>query len=159
MSTAQRAAEFFAQWGTSFEGMCDAFRATFAEDCVWEQRPLAVTTGPHEAIRFLRIARAALGLATVEVDVRRLASHGNVVHTERIDYLRRADGTLIAAAPVAGILEFDGDRVVRWREYFDAPGFVRQACASGAAQLARTAYARVTATGRRAYRAPAFRAR
>jgi limonene-1,2-epoxide hydrolase len=147
VSTEQRAAAFFARWGTSFEAMCDAFRETFAEDCVWEQRPMAVTTGPAEAIRFLRLARAGLGLATVDVELRRVAVDGQVVHTERIDYLRRADGTLIAAAPVAGVLEFDGERIVRWREYFDPVGFSRQACASALSRGARSVSRRLTGRG------------
>jgi limonene-1,2-epoxide hydrolase len=149
VSSEQLAVEFFAQWGTSFEGMCEAFRASFAEDCLWEQRPLAVTTGPDEALRFLRIARTALGLATVDVELLRVAGDGQVVHTERIDYLRRADGTLIAAAPVAGVLEFDGERIVRWREYFDAVGFVRQAGTRGLSHLSRTAYGRLARSARR----------
>lgn len=143
MSTEQRTHEFFAQWGTSFDGMCRAFRATFADDCVWEQRPMAVTTGPDEAVRFLKTARAGLGLATVDVELLRVAVDGPVVHTERIDYLRRADGTLIAAAPVAGVLEFEGERIVRWREYFDATGFVRQAGASTLSHLVRKVFARM----------------
>jgi limonene-1,2-epoxide hydrolase len=104
---------------------------------------VAVTTGIEEALRFLRMSRTALGLATVDVELRRVACAGDIVHTERIDYLRRADGTLIAAAPVAGVLEFDGDRVVRWREYFDAVGFVRQAGASSVSHLARQAVDRI----------------
>jgi limonene-1,2-epoxide hydrolase len=148
MSTEQRAVDFFAAWGTSFDAMCDAFRATMADDCVWEQRPIAVTTGIDQALRFIKLSRATLGLATVDVELLRVASVGDVVHTERIDYLRRADGTLIAAAPVAGVLEFDGDRIVHWREYFDAVGFVRQAGASSAVHVTRAAYGRLARSAR-----------
>jgi limonene-1,2-epoxide hydrolase len=132
----RQAVEFFSAWGTSFDGMCDAFRANLADQCVWDQRPVARTTGIVPALRFLKVSRAALGLATVDVEMRHVAAVGNVVHTERIDELRRADGSLIAAAPVAGVLEFEGGRIVRWREYFDAVGFVRQTCVSSLSRLA-----------------------
>ena len=120
----QQVVDFFAQWSESFEAMCDSFVELLAEDCVWDQRPIPRLSGPSRAVRFLTIARRALGLMTVDVEILRLASEGDVVHVERVDRLRRADGSLIAAAPVAGVLEFSGVRIVRWREYFDAAGFM-----------------------------------
>jgi limonene-1,2-epoxide hydrolase len=133
----QQVVDFFARWSESFEAMCDSFVELLAEDCVWDQRPIPRLTGPGRAVRFLTMARRALGLMTVDVEILRLASEGDVVHVERVDRLRRADGSLIVAAPVAGVLEFSGDRVVRWREYFDAAGFVARTLASSSAYLAR----------------------
>src|ERR1700761_6123338 len=52
-------------------------------------------------------------------DQRPIPPRGQIVHVQRVDRLRRADGSLIVAAPVAGVLEFRGERVVAWREYFD----------------------------------------
>ncbi|MEA2346768.1 MAG: limonene,2-epoxide hydrolase [Thermoleophilaceae bacterium] len=123
----QRTIEFFERWGVSFEEMEASFRETFAPACVWEQRPMAVTTGPDEAVRFLRRARTALGVETVEVDLRNISATGGIVHTERMDHLRRADGGLIVSAPVAGVLEWQDGRIVSWREYFDSASFVGRA--------------------------------
>lgn len=127
MTDEQRAVAFFEQWGVSYEAMTAAFREVFTSDCLWEQRPLAVTTGPDEAVRFLRRAKLAMGLETVDVDIRNITSRGGIVHTERVDHLRRADGRLIVSAPVAGILEWDGGRIVTWREYYDSATFVGRA--------------------------------
>jgi limonene-1,2-epoxide hydrolase len=143
MSHEQRTVDFFANWSTSFDGMCDAFREHLADRCEWDQRPVAVTHGIDEAIRFLTVSRRTLGLATVDVEMLHVASAGDVVHTERIDHLRRADGGLIASAPVAGILEFEGDRIVAWREHFDPVGFAWQASGSGLAHVMRIASRRV----------------
>ena len=46
MTDEQRTVAFFEQWGVSYEAMTAAFREVFASECLWEQRPLAVTTRP-----------------------------------------------------------------------------------------------------------------
>jgi limonene-1,2-epoxide hydrolase len=148
----QRVLEFFASWSESFEAFCASFERMLADDCVWDQRPIPRLTGPGAAVRFLRLAHATLGLATCDVEILHVASAGELVHVERVDRLRRRDGSLIAAAPVAGVLTFRGNQVVRWREYFDSAGFVGQALATsalhGAGRLARLA----PAAGRRSPR-------
>ncbi|HEY1967410.1 MAG TPA: limonene-1,2-epoxide hydrolase family protein [Pseudonocardia sp.] len=131
--------EFFASWAGSFDAMCAAFRARFGPDCDWDQRPMVRTTGPEAAVRFLERTRALGGLDTIGVDLLSLAVTGNTVHTERVDHLRRADGSLIASAPVAGVLTLRDDRIVRWREYFDPTGLAFQALTSGAVAVTRSA--------------------
>src|ERR1700744_127082 len=150
----QRVIEFFTSWSESFEACCDSF-ALLTEDCVWDQRPIPRLIGPRQAGRFLQGARAALGLGTIDVEILHIASAGQIVHVQRVDRLRRADGSLIAAAPVAGVLEFHGERVVAWREYFDLAEFLIQTLATSclhvvrrSAQLAHTtAMAAVRRTG------------
>jgi limonene-1,2-epoxide hydrolase len=132
----QRVIEFFTSWGESFEALCDSF-ALLAEDCVWDQRPIPRLIGPRQAVRFLKLARATLGLVTIDVEILHVASAGEIVHVQRVDRLRRADGSLIVAAPVAGVLEFRGERVVAWREYFDAAEFLIRALATSCLYLAR----------------------
>lgn len=134
--------EFFARWAVSFEEMCASFRDVFGPACVWDQRPMARTNGPDEALRFLRLARRGLGLATIDVRMLGLAAAGNTVHTERIDHLRRADGGVIASAPVAGVLTFADGELVHWREYFDPAGLAVHAVGSGLRAAARRLAAR-----------------
>jgi len=132
----QQVVEFFARWGRSFDELCGSFEDLLAEDCVWDQRPIPALTGPQAAIRFLKISRRAIGLETIDVEIVRIASMHNVVHVERIDRLRRADGSLIAKAPVAGVLTFAEGRVTHWREYFDSAEFVAQALVTSTRHLA-----------------------
>src|ERR1700757_5060637 len=108
MPPEQQALDFFAAWGRSFDDMCDAFRRTLAPDAVWDQRPIPKITGPDAAIRFLDLSRRTLGLQTIDVEILRSAGSGNVVFAERVDHLRRRDGSEIAAAAVTGVLEFRG---------------------------------------------------
>ena len=135
----QRTLAFFEQWSVSYDAMAASFHETFTPGCVWEQRPLAVTTGPVEAVRFLHRAKLGMGLETVHVDIRNITNAGGIVFTERVDHLRRRDGGLIVSAPVAGILEWHDGRIVAWREYFDSASFVGRALPrllTGAAQRA-----------------------
>jgi limonene-1,2-epoxide hydrolase len=118
---------FFARWGESFDAVCASFQELLAEDCIWDQRPIPRLTGPRQAVRFLKVCRNTLGLDTIDVEILHIATQGDVVHVERIDRLRRADGSVIASAPVAGVLQFSGDRVVHWREYYDSAEFLAQA--------------------------------
>ena len=126
-SDRQRTIGFFKRWGVSYDEMAASFHDTFAPDCLWEQRPLAVTRGPAEAVQFLHRARIAMGIETVEVDLRNITASRGIVFTERIDHLRRADGGLIVSAPVAGVLEWEDGKLVAWREYFDAASFAGRA--------------------------------
>jgi limonene-1,2-epoxide hydrolase len=120
---------FFTAWGESFDAMCASF-GLLAAECVWDQRPIPKLTGPAQAVRFLQIAHRVLGLATIDVEILSIASKNDVVHTARVDRLRRADGTLIAAAPVAGVLTFGAGKITHWREYFDATDLLAQTVAT-----------------------------
>jgi limonene-1,2-epoxide hydrolase len=134
---------FFGRWAVTFDEMCRSFESTLSHDCVWDQRPLARTVGPGEAVRFLERSRTFMALDTIEVELLSLAVNQNVVHTARIDHLRRADGSVLASAAVAGVLKVEGDQVIEWREYFDPTNLAFQAVGSGVRSVARAARDRV----------------
>ena len=125
---------FFERWALSFEETCAAFEETFAEDCLWDQKPMTVTTGPQEAVRFLRRTRSLMGLERIEVELLSIAAGGGVVHTQRIDRLYTRSGALLAQAPVAGVLHLHDERITQWKEYFDAGSFVANALHQGLRQ-------------------------
>lgn len=119
----RRLSAFFASWGTSHEDLIASFDL-LADECQWIQRPIPTLVGPRAARRFLTLARYTMGLATIDVEVLHMAENRHAVFIERIDHLRRADGSLIAAAPVTGVIDFDGVQITRWREYFDSLEFI-----------------------------------
>jgi limonene-1,2-epoxide hydrolase len=127
-----RTSAFFASWGTSFDGMVDGFQAELAPDCDWDQRPMIRTRSRESAIRFLKVCHHALALDHVDVELLSIAVVGNTVHSQRIDHLVRTDGSLIASAPVAGVLTYADDQVVAWKEYFDPITFGARAAFSSA---------------------------
>jgi limonene-1,2-epoxide hydrolase len=54
-----------------------------------------------------------------EFEVVHLAASGNVVLTERIDYVGPGGGAPIAPVPVMGRFEVEDERIIRWYDYFD----------------------------------------
>ena len=122
MSAANRASveEFFAAWRVSFDALLDSFDRHLADDARWEQSALPTTRTKAEALELLKAFRDQIELGAIDVDLANVAVDGSVVLTERVDHLRRDDGSLIASFPVMGTLEFDGDgKIAVWREVFD----------------------------------------
>jgi limonene-1,2-epoxide hydrolase len=139
MDTGKQVTEFFARWGVSHEEMLAAFREEFGPDTVWDQRPIPRITGPDRAVKFLSLCRQTMGLVTIDVEILKLAVDGDTVLTERIDTLRRADGSVIASVTLAGILTYRDGQLVYWREYFDAGTFVAKTIAGLVSSLVRKA--------------------
>jgi limonene-1,2-epoxide hydrolase len=52
-----------------------------------------------------------------------LSGAGNRVHAERLDHFCARDGTILLTVRALGVLEIEGSRIVRWRDYFDTAGF------------------------------------
>ena len=144
MTNEQRTLAFFARWGVSYGEMTASFREAFAPECLWEQRPLAVTRGLDEAVRFLNRAKLGMGLRTVDVEIRTISSSGCVIFTERVDHLRGTDGALIVSAPVVGVMEWRDGQIAAWREYFDSASFVARALPRLVTRAARRATRRST---------------
>lgn len=127
---------FFERWAVSFEETCAAFEETFSADCLWDQKPMTVTTGPEQAVRFLRRTRSLTGLERIEVELLSIVAAGGVVHTQRVDRLYTRSGALLAQAPVAGVLHLSDGRITQWKEYFDAGSFVADTLRQGLRRIA-----------------------
>ena len=113
--------DFFGAWAS---GDTDRVLSFFADDGVYHNIPVDPLTG-HEAIRGM-IEMFTTGLTVVEFKVLNMLSDGPQVMTERVDIFRKDDGGLVEL-PVMGILEFEGDKITSWREYFDLNQFMTQA--------------------------------
>jgi limonene-1,2-epoxide hydrolase len=105
-------------WAEGAGPMVDSVRKYFADDCVWENPGLPTTTGVEEAVQ-LAASLVEFGMVSVDVEFRNVASVGNVVFTERIDWLIRPDGTRFCA-PVVGVTEYRDGKITAWREYADS---------------------------------------
>jgi limonene-1,2-epoxide hydrolase len=113
---------FFDQWGRDYGQLHASYGAFFTDECVWENSGFPTCTGPVEAVEvMLEPAHEELGLETIKVDIEKISADGDIVWSERVDHLLRADGTVIASVPLVGVMVFaDNGRVRRWREYFDS---------------------------------------
>ena len=61
-----------------------------------------------------------MGFSSMTVEFRNVAAAGDVVFTERIDWMVRPDGALVGPFPVVGVTEFREGKISAWREYFDS---------------------------------------
>lgn len=96
-----------------------AIQEWFTPSTIWVNEGVAITTGIDEAIAFIDALEKTSLIATVRFEMLAIAADGNRVLTERLERFELADGSEIGAAKVMGILEFDGDRITAWRDYFD----------------------------------------
>lgn len=106
-------------WGEGLEAGVAATREHFADNCVWEQTGLPTTTGPEEAAQ-LMLSMETMGFSSIDVEFRNVVASGDVVCTERVDWLVRPDGSRAGPFPVVGVTEFRDGKISAWREYFDS---------------------------------------
>lgn len=102
----------------------DAVVEFFTEDGIYHNIPVDPMVG-HEAIRMM-IDGFVAGLKIVEFRIDNMVSKGPMVVTERVDIFEKPDGGEVSL-PVLGIFEFEGDKIAKWREYFDLNQFMAQA--------------------------------
>lgn len=95
----------------------------FTPDGVYHNIPVDPMVG-HEAIRMM-IDGFTAGLKIIEFRIDNMVSKGPMVVTERVDIFEKPDGGQVSL-PVLGIFEFEGDRIAKWREYFDLNQFMAQ---------------------------------
>jgi limonene-1,2-epoxide hydrolase len=106
-------------WGEGIEAGQEAMRLHLTADCPWEQAGLPTTTGGDEAAQFFG-SMAAMGFSGMAVEFRHVAAAGDVVFSERVDWMLRADGSRIGPWPVVGVTEFRDGKISAWREYYDS---------------------------------------
>ena len=96
----------------------DRVVASFTDDGVYHNIPVDPLVG-HDAIRAMVDGFTnGMGLKVVVFRIDKMLSDGPVVVTERVDIFEKADGSHVEL-PVLGIFEFEGEKIAKWREYFD----------------------------------------
>jgi len=114
--------EFFEATVATPEGFWSSFGAYFNEGTIWENVGVAQTIGPEEAMNFARTFPVRFHHMRIEDLV--LSGEGNRVYAERVDHFCGEDGTIILTVRALGVLEIEGGKIARWRDYFDTAGFL-----------------------------------
>ncbi|TBY80814.1 limonene-1,2-epoxide hydrolase family protein [Rhizobium leguminosarum] len=113
--------EFFDATVATPDGFWNSFDAYFTETTVWENVGVATTVGPVEARNFARAFPVKFDHFRVEDLI--LSGAGDRVYAERLDHFCRTDGSIILTVRALGVLEIEGRKIARWRDYFDTAGF------------------------------------
>jgi len=120
MSNTDKVRDFIAKWESrDVEGIM----AAFSDDPFYHNIPMEPLTS-KAAIRGF-IEPFLTPVTGVEWTVHFIAEDAaGVVLTERVDAFEFGDKRI--ALPVMGTFEFDGDKIARWRDYFDLREFENQ---------------------------------
>ncbi|MEO5319978.1 limonene-1,2-epoxide hydrolase family protein [Arthrobacter sp. CC3] len=104
--------EFFEHWE---ERDIEAIVGYFAADGSYIDMPLPPRRGTDAIRAYLT---EIFGAFTVKIETLAMASRGETVFTERIDYLIR-DGHPTVDLPVTGVMEIRDGKIAAWRDYLD----------------------------------------
>ncbi|MBM4227236.1 MAG: hypothetical protein FJ164_05775 [Gammaproteobacteria bacterium] len=124
MDTLETARAFMASWVIpgNFER---SFREYMTADCAYENVGLSRTSGPDEALAFFAGFSQQVPFVAIDMDILSIAVAGDAVLTERIDYLKDAQGTTLLTIPLMGIMKIRDGKVSEWRDHFDTAPFAR----------------------------------
>jgi limonene-1,2-epoxide hydrolase len=109
---------FCAAWP---ERSIDKLLQYFTDDALYHNMPMEPVTG-KDGIR--EVLNLFIPAEDVEADILHLATHGNLVFTERID--RMTIGGKKVVLPCAGVFEIRDGKIAAWRDYFDLATWQRQ---------------------------------
>lgn len=123
MTNTERVMEFINKWDRRD---VDGIVATFAEDPFYHNVPMDPLTSKQSIREFVE---PFLSQTTrVEWQVLFIAEDENgIVLTERVDIFEFGDKRV--SVPIMGTFEFEGDKLKRWRDYFDLGDFETQMAA------------------------------
>ncbi|MEM6580055.1 MAG: limonene-1,2-epoxide hydrolase family protein [Pseudomonadota bacterium] len=123
MTNSERVMAFIGKWE---DRDVDGIVATFADTPYYHNVPMEPLTTKDSIREFIE---GFMGTVTaVKWDVLTIAeTDQGVVMTERVDRFEFGDKSI--DLPLMGTFEFEGDKLVRWLDYFDLGDFERQMAA------------------------------
>ncbi|MDH6291237.1 limonene-1,2-epoxide hydrolase family protein [Rhodococcus opacus] len=111
--------DVLAMWAHGLESTKDSWRQHCSDNVIWWNSARGAIEGLSKCLEGIDTMFDVLGVESVQVPIRTLLAAPGVVVVERSDDLYRKDGTIIQHAPVTGVVEFEGDTIVCWRDYCD----------------------------------------
>jgi limonene-1,2-epoxide hydrolase len=111
--------DFFEAMGPTLEDFKNNYLERMAEDVVWETVGFPAHRGRDACLAYLDDLHARTGMTYCTIEMLNLASVGDVVLTERVDAMYRADGTKIVEFRLMGAVELRDGLIVRYTDYLD----------------------------------------
>ena len=116
---------FFAGMGPSIEEFKKTYRDFLTDDVEWESVGGTPHIGIEDSVKHLDELFEQTGMAYCEIEVLNIASNGDVVMTERVDHMLRADGSTIFDFRIMGTFVLRDGRIARYTDYYDSLGAAR----------------------------------
>jgi limonene-1,2-epoxide hydrolase len=95
----------------------EALRSYFTDDAVYQNCGMPATIGVDAIVENLA-GQIAMFPDSYRYLTKNIAGNGDVVLTERLDFIQTADGT-IHGVPVMGTFVLRDGKIARWTDYFD----------------------------------------
>jgi limonene-1,2-epoxide hydrolase len=112
--------EFLHAMGPTAPDVQAAYEKYLADDCVWENTGFPPCEGKQAILEFLAVLLEMTGFVRVEATFRNLASKGDIVLSERVDDMIKADGSRWLRFPIMGTMRVGADGLIHeWRDYFN----------------------------------------
>lgn len=118
--------DFFAGMGPDLASFKRTYKRFLAEDVEWESVGFDHHPNLQDSLKYLDTLAEQTGMAYCDINVINIASAGDLVFTERVDTMRKADGTKIMDFRVAGVLEVRDGKIHRYTDYLDSLGTATQ---------------------------------
>jgi limonene-1,2-epoxide hydrolase len=118
--------DFFAGMGPDLATFKRTYNEFLADDVEWESVGFDHHPNLQDSLKYLDTLAEQTGMAYCDINVINIASAGDLVFTERIDTMRRADDSTIMDFRVAGVLEVRDGKIHRYTDYLDSLGTATQ---------------------------------
>lgn len=109
--------EIFAMWVSGLEGCVASFEKHCHPDLLWWNSARGGIEGRDICVQGLYAMQEMTQFTTTKVAIKNIQAKPGQVMVERSDDMYDKDGNLIAAVPAVGVLDFDGDKIISWRDY------------------------------------------
>ena len=117
---------FFAGMGPTFTDFVATYENFLTPDVHWESVGGTPHIGRNVCVEHLHELHH-LGMEYCTIEVLNMASSGDVVLTERIDRMHRADGSPLFdfTFRIMGTFELRDGKIARYTDYYDSLGFAK----------------------------------
>src|SRR5262245_11091778 len=105
--------------GPTLDDFKQNFRDRMTAGVVWETVGRGEDRGIDACLAHLDDLGERAGMEYCTIEILHLATTGDVVLTERVDTMYRADGTEIMSFRLAGAIELRDGKIARYTDYLD----------------------------------------
>jgi limonene-1,2-epoxide hydrolase len=118
---------FLGGMGPTIDGFKKTFTEMLTEDVCWESVGGAPHVGRDVCVAHVDELHRAVGMEYCTIEMLNIASNDDVVLTERIDRMHRADGSVASGFVfrIMGTFVIRDGKIARYTDYYDSLGAAR----------------------------------
>jgi limonene-1,2-epoxide hydrolase len=111
--------EVFEMWSAGKESTKESWRKHASPEIIWWNSGRGTLEGRTACEAAIDAIFDTLKVSSVKVPIRNIAAVPGLVFIERSDDFYLRDGSFLVSIPVTGVVQFQDDTIVEWRDYCD----------------------------------------